>query len=77
MPAEIPQNCTWVGGVSPADAPGFGRTCGEAHGRAKLTDEQVRAIRNDGGTVYGIAKKFGVSRRQVRRIFDGEQRREA
>ena len=49
---------------------------GEAHGRAKLTDADVRAIRCDGGTVYGIAKRFGVSRRQVRRILDSEQRRE-
>lgn len=50
---------------------------GESHGRAKLTDAEVRAIRSDGGTVYGIAKRYGVSRRQVRRILDGLQRREA
>ena len=43
---------------------------GEAHGRAKLTADQVRAIRHDGGTIYGIAKRFGISRRQVRRILD-------
>ncbi|MFN4017640.1 MAG: helix-turn-helix domain-containing protein [Reyranella sp.] len=45
---------------------------GEAHGRAKLTNAEVRAIRSDGGTVYGIAKRFGISRRQVRRILDGD-----
>ena len=50
---------------------------GEAHGRAKLSDADVRAIRADAGTVYAIAKRYGVSRRQVRRILDGVQRREA
>lgn len=42
---------------------------GARHGRAKLTEAQVRAIRDDGGTIYGIAKRFGISRRQVRRII--------
>lgn len=49
---------------------------GEKHGRCKLLREQVRAIRSDGGTVYGIAKRFGISRRQVRRILDGQHWRE-
>ena len=44
---------------------------GEKHGRAKLTAEQVHAIRQDGGTIYGIARRYGISRRQVRRILDG------
>jgi len=43
---------------------------GEKHGRAKLSAAQVQAIRTDGGTIYGIAKRFGISRRQVRRILD-------
>ena len=50
---------------------------GEKHGRAKLTADQVQAIREDGGTIYGIAKRYGISRRQVVRIRRGEHWREA
>jgi DNA invertase Pin-like site-specific DNA recombinase len=53
------------------------RARGEKHGRAKLTAGQVREIRSAGGTVYGLAKRFGISRRQIRRILDGDQWRAA
>ncbi len=47
---------------------------GEKHGRAKITDEQAEAVRQDTGTEYGVAKRYGISRRQVGRIRRREQR---
>lgn len=46
---------------------------GERHGRAKLTVEKVLAIRADGRSVRAVARAFGISRKQVRRILDREQ----
>lgn len=48
------------------------RARGEKHGRAKLTDDEVREIKTSTGTVYGLAKRFRVSRRQIMRIQSGE-----
>ena len=45
---------------------------GEKHGRAKLTADQVLAIRVDGRSIRSIARAFGISRKQVRRILDRE-----
>lgn len=50
---------------------------GEAHGRAKLTDEQVREIRalHDQGLGYwSLARQFGVSKTLVRNICDRRYR---
>lgn len=41
---------------------------GEAHGRAKLTDERVREIRSSTGPSRITAEKYGISGRQVRDI---------
>jgi hypothetical protein len=49
------------------------RAKGARHGRAKLTTEQVREIRESAATIYGLAKRYGISRRQVKRIKTGEQ----
>ena len=38
---------------------------GERHGMAKLTADQVRAIRKESGTQREIAKKYGVSQRAI------------
>lgn len=48
------------------------RAAGERHGRAKLTSEQVQEIRSSEATIYRLAKDFGVSRRQIKRIKTGE-----
>lgn len=45
---------------------------GSTHHRAKLTDEQVRDIRNGKGTQREKAKRHGVSRWTVRGIMDGK-----
>lgn len=46
----------------------FGVSRGEAHGCAKLTEDQVRAIRASTGPSRIAAEKYGVSGRQVRDI---------
>jgi hypothetical protein len=51
----------------------FMRARGERHGRAKLTAQQVDEIRGSDSTIYGLAKRFGVSRRQIKRIILGAQ----
>ena len=45
---------------------------GEAHGRAKLTEGQVREIRRLVGNQYHLAASFGVSQSQISRIQRGE-----
>jgi hypothetical protein len=40
-------------------------SCGEQHGRSKLTDEQVYAIRRAEGSDSAIARTFGVSATNV------------
>lgn len=57
---------------------------GSLHGRAKLTEAQVRYIRDNcvpgthcgphamGESISGKARQFGISRRQVRRIMERE-----
>jgi hypothetical protein len=45
---------------------------GEAHGCAKLTDEQVREIRASEGPSHIIAERYGISGRQVRAIRNRE-----
>jgi len=47
---------------------------GEAHGRCKLTDEQVRAIRVAEGLHKDIAVRFGVSRHHICCIKSGKYR---
>lgn len=74
MSDQIPQNCTWVGGVSPADMPVANAARGEFASRPIFRDGAEEGHR------IGMAKAThsrSVSRRQVRRILDGEQRREA
>jgi len=38
---------------------------GEHHGRSKLTAEMVKQIRQDGGTIRELGKKYGVSHSQI------------
>jgi hypothetical protein len=49
--------------------------CGTAHGRAKLTDEQVACIRQEHipyiVTPGALAEKYGVSRAAIRMILEG------
>jgi hypothetical protein len=45
---------------------------GEMNGRAKLTTEQVRAIRIGKGTISALARKYDVSRPTIKRIKDGK-----
>lgn len=45
---------------------------GEANGSAKLTEDDVRAIRAAVGTQRAIAKRFGVSKTNVGKIRRGE-----
>lgn len=51
----------------------------EKNGRAKLTEEQVAEIRREhisGCRIYGafaLARKYGVDKRQIGRIVNGEQ----
>lgn len=45
---------------------------GEKHHNAKLTDEQVRYIRNMGGSSQEIAKLFGITPQNVRYIRSGK-----
>jgi hypothetical protein len=56
------------------------RLRGERHGRAKLTDAQVVALRVsylDGGVSMGaLADRYGVGKSQVSRLVRGLQRRE-
>ena len=50
---------------------------GERHGRAKLTDEHVRQIRQlyrEGRSQAAIGAEFGVGQSQVGRIVRGENR---
>ena len=47
---------------------------GEANGRCRLSDEQVAEIRSSGEGHRAIARRYGVSDRQVRRIRSGEHR---
>lgn len=48
---------------------------GERHGKAKLTEKQVRAIRaahKDGVTMYRLAKQYGVSHWTIKHLLLGE-----
>lgn len=46
---------------------------GQTNGRAKLTPEQVRAIRADQRSKRTIAQDYGISPAQVQRIRNGQQ----
>lgn len=41
---------------------------GERHGMARLTEEKVRAIREEKGPSHAIAPKYGVSPRTIRAV---------
>lgn len=56
--------------VTPPTPPGFK---GEAHPCARLTEEQVNAIRAATGTHKDIADRFGVSRQHVGSIRGGKK----
>lgn len=47
---------------------------GERHGRAKITDADVRAIRSSGTSAKALALEYGVSDRQIRHIRSGKSR---
>ena len=49
---------------------------GERNGRARLTEQQVQAIREDTGTYSEMAERHGVSRSHVWYIRNGVKRRE-
>ena len=54
-----------------------GRRIGEDHQRAKMTDAEVDlllAMRDDGWSYGSLARKFEVSKSQVRNIVQGRQR---
>ena len=53
------------------------RAQGEAHGRARLTDKQVRQIFLAKGTQQEIARQFNISQMQVSDIKRRKKRREA
>ena len=61
-------------GRSKGCAKGSQRWLGESNGRCKLTDTQVVEIRASIETHKGIARRLGVSDRQIRRIRRREQR---
>ncbi len=46
---------------------------GEKHGRCKLTEKQVLQIRQEVGSQKSIAKKYGVSRREIGFIKSGKK----
>lgn len=46
---------------------------GERNPRAKLTEEQVRAIRVEPGSHASLARQYGVKPETIRRIRDGRQ----
>ena len=49
---------------------------GEAHGQARLTDDDIRNIRErlaEGGTVKEVAAEYGISGRTVRAVRSGER----
>jgi len=51
------------------------RARGETHGRVKLTAAQVLAIKAalaHGVTKYRLSRSYGVSRKQIKRIEDGD-----
>jgi hypothetical protein len=54
---------------------------GTANGRTRLTDEQVRAMRelrqSEQLTHYELAERFGVSQPQAHRICSGQSRKAA
>ncbi len=56
----------------PPRGPRRGRARGETHGRAKLTETQVREIRVDTRPQQKIADDYGVSQMQICRIKRGE-----
>lgn len=51
---------------------GWPRRSGSSHGRSKLTETDVIAIRSDSRTQVEIAKQFGVGRTQISKIKCGE-----
>lgn len=51
------------------------KSCGEGHGRAKLSKEQVSEIRKSGETYRTLAAKFHVSKSQIGNIKTNAQRR--
>jgi len=53
------------------------RATGERHGSAKLTVDDVCEIRASTDTIYALAKRFGVSRRQIRRVRSAQHWRVA
>lgn len=48
------------------------QTRGVAHGRARLTDDAVRAIRASSGSDRELARQFGVNRRTVAFVREGK-----
>ena len=56
-----------------ADKAGHGtRLIGMAQPRAKLTDDDVRAIRRGGASQQALADRYGVSRNAVRQVLSGK-----
>lgn len=58
--------------IIPANAPPPPHRVGSAHGGAKLTEEQVQAIRAAHGSRASVAQQFGVSAAYVKHIRSGK-----
>lgn len=51
-------------------------TCfGERHGNHKLTTIDVQAIRTSGEGTMSLSRRYGVNKRTIQRIRNGEERR--
>lgn len=74
-PCVNPSHCWWGSNEeNRADSMQKGRTPrGSRHHSAKLTDEQVRAIRIDARTYRAIAAEYGISPPAICRIKSGKQ----
>lgn len=57
--------------------PGWESTRGENSRTAKLTDADVRAIRESGKTVEQLCKEYPVSMAYMRRVIANQVRRDA
>lgn len=63
---------TGTSGDNAADRDRDGHTArGEQHGQSKLTAADVTAIRASASSVSALARKYGVSRRQIARVKGG------